>query len=280
MPDTTAYYRVAEIIRELEGDSAAQHFLDTHDSDKVVLIEDTIKITGEVERFVNGISVGRSNNQVQAGLGQIFARGLRIGYCDMISAMTILLNVSPNPTQNMTAPVRTAGGRGATDYVTVQSTWTNILADIQVLNTKLFASSRNIALQTSTFIVPVGDTYQCNWSIYVGGTYSNDQRYSMAQSISPEVGYGGTMYKLAYGKFTNGAGFVTSGIKKYTGGDGNALTLLCECDYIHSGANDTITRFDVLNSNMDVVTSKTGLAIPVVAGDIVNAFHYVVFPTL
>lgn len=279
VPDTTAYYRVAEIIRELEGDSAAQHFLDTHDSDKVVLIEDTIELSGIVELSSSGKTF-KSKNQIASGLGQNFAYALRYGFCQPISQMLIAVSGGwPPVIVNMSIPVRTAGGRGTTNYVTVQSSRT--MSDYtNVYGEKLYSSVKQYALQSDSFVVTLGDTLTINWSIYVGGTYSNDQKYSMAQGISPEIGYGGTIYKLLYGKFTTGSGFVTNGVKQYTGGDGNLLSLLCEWDYVHTGANDTITRFDVLNSNSDIVTSQTGLAIPVTAGDIVNAFHYVVFPTL
>lgn len=277
--DSTDYRRLIEVFTEIEGEAFAEEWARTHDPGSVVLVEDTVILSGKTEILINDKLVAVDSNAVLAGLGQIMAYALRTGNCSIISAMQVRIWTHPNLWTNMSAPVRTSGGRGTQTWVTVQSSLTNDGILLWVFHAaRMLAGAKQITYQLGDDSqIPPGDILTINWTIEIGGTYSNTQRYQMAKGISPEAGYGGTIYKLWYGKFVHTGGFVSNPPKKYTGGDMNVSYLLIEWGYTHSGATQTLTAFQVLNSNGDLVASKTGLAIELTAGKKINGFHLVTF---
>lgn len=275
--DSTDYNRLIEVFTEIEGEAFAEEWARTHDPGSVVLVEDTVLLSGKTEIRINGELVAIDSNAVKEGLGQIMAYALRYGNCQIITAMQV--KIKTDAWVNMSAPVRTAGGRGASPSVTVQSSLTNTGSySVLFIAARLFAGIRQIAYQLGDqSLISPGDTLTINWTVAIGGTYSNTQRYQMAKGISPEAGYGGTIHNLFYGKFIHTGGFVSNPCKKWTGGDMNTMYLLGEWGYTHAGDPQTLTAFEVLNSNGDKAASKTGLAIELTEGKKINGFHLVTF---
>lgn len=278
--DSTDYKRLIEVFTELEGEAFADEWAREHDPGSVILIEDTVYLSGVTEILKNGEPICVIPNSISSGLGQIMAYALRTGNCQTISAMQANISNLGFPSWfNMSAPARTAGGRGSNPYVTVQSSWTSTLINsVQFIAAKLLGGVKELAYQVGdNDTISPGDTLTINWTVNVGGTYASAQCNQMAKGISPEPGYGGTMYELFYGKFVNSGGFVSNPPKQYTGGDMDVNYLLIEWGYTHSGATQILTAFQVLNSNSDLVAQKSGLGIELTDGKKINGFHLVTF---
>ena len=283
--DSTAYLRVAEILREMDGDKAANEFLATADPRLIFLIEDSIKIQGSVEMLINGQTIYEGPNTMLVGMGSNFAQALRSSICGVVSGMTAEMFIPPSSWVEMplSVPARTAGGQGATDDLTVQSTYTAV-GSTRYFSGKfwLYVGVKQIATQIDTpFNLPAGDVLTVNWTIKVPVAqcpYENAIRFDMAKGINPEAAQGGSIYNLNQGQFVFDAG--NSGLLpvfQYTGGDGTTQSLLLEVRYVHSGADRVCKEFEVYNSNDDLATEKTGYGIGISADDILRGFHRVIF---
>lgn len=284
--DSTAYFRVAEILRDLKGEQAADEFLATAKPEHVFLIEDTVGIQGHVQILINDSLIFEGPNQMLAGMGQNFAKAMWTGVCGVVSAMTADLYV-PEPlnrivTENMSAPARTAGGRGATDDLTVQSTWTNTLGSSTWLySNTLYVGTKSIAYQDGGQTeIPNGDVLTVNWLLDIPKSlcaYENAIRFNMAQGINPEPAWGGAMHTLTQARWVFAVG--NSGLLPaydHTGGDGTTQELFIEYRYVSDGAHE-VNEFEVYNSNGDLACEHTGYGIEIVANDIMHGFHHVTF---
>ena len=274
--DTLAYEELMETIRQLEGDSAAQVFAETRSPQTVVLTEFNGLLSGQVAVNIGG-QTSRRHNIAYARLGKILAQGLRSGFTTIIDGMQAQLAGLPDGLHkvNMSVPQRTAGGRGSSSFVTVQSSWTNtgIGATMQLYDLSLFSFNEVIAYQRGgDRQVPDNDTLQVNWTINIGGNYSATQLAQMAKALSPESGYGGSMYPINGCKFVTSSGFVVSPPVRWWGGDGSTQEVLVEFSYTHSGSSATLTKLQILNSNGDVI-HEVDVNIALNSGSIVHAYH-------
>lgn len=278
--DSTAYLRVGEILRDLKGDEAADEFLATAKPEHVFLIEDTVEVQGHVQILINDSLIFEGPNQMLAGMGQNYAKAFWTGTCGVVSAMTATIYFPGiPPLVNMSAPARTAGGRGATDDLTVQSTWTNTLGvTVPLVSNTLYVGPKSIAYQRGGDIpISNGDVLTVNWLIdipHIVCAYEDAIRFNMGQGINPEAAFGGAMYPLTQAQWVFAVG--NSGLLPaydHTGGDGTTQELLIEYRYVSDGAH-TVNEFEVYNSNGDLACQHIGYGIPVVANDEMRGFHH------
>jgi len=286
--DSTDYLRVAEIYREMGYEQEAEEFLATADPRLIFLIEDTVELTGFTQVLINDSLIFEDSNETLAGLGQNYAYALRPdhGDCGVVSGMTARLAnfMGEQFTVTMSAPARTAGGRGANDFLTVQSTWTNTFGSAVYLDhNNLYIGTKRIAYQSGGWTqIPAGDTLQVTWTVSISSVtcpYTVAERNNMAQGINPEAAWGGSVYTLNQAQWVFAVG--NSGLLPpvtYWGGDGSVLDLLIEFRYISDGAH-TVNEFEIYNSNSVLATEQTGYNIPIVANDIMRGYHKVTFKT-
>ncbi len=284
--DSTAYLEVADAIRDIRGDSAADEFLATADPALVFFIDDTVEITGSTDIKLNGESLyqGPIPNQALEGMGQTLAYALRYGTCGQISGMTATFYALSQPPQDfaMSTPVRTAGGRGANDYVTVQSTYT-VAGDNAFLSAnKLYIQNKVIAWQDgNNTLVPLGDTLQVDWTINCSVglcPYQTAIRNDLMQGINPEAAWGGSVYALNLGQWVFDVG--NSGMMPrfaVEGGTGSVSYLFLEFRYTHSGATRIVQEFEVYNSNSNLASERTGMGISLADGKTMRGYHRVTF---
>ena len=274
--DSTAYWRVGEILRDLKGDQAADEFLATAKPEHVFLIEDTVGIQGRVQILINDSLIFEGPNQMLAGMGQNFTKAMWTGVCGVVSGMTATIYFPGiPPLVNMSAPARTAGGQGAT-------TWTNTLGvTVPLVSNTLYVGPKKIAYQSGGDTpIPNGDTLTVNWLQDIPQNlcaYENAIRFNMAQGINPEPAWGGTMYPLTQAQWVFAVG--NSGLLPaydHTGGDGTTQELFIEYRYVSDGAH-VVNEFEVCNSNNDLAHEHTGYGISIVANDIMHGFHHVTF---
>lgn len=248
---------------------------------KILLVERVIKVKGEVEILIDGRRQWIRPNGMLKGMGEIYAYASRTGTCNQISGMGgvhgaggILFSV----------PVRTAGGQGATDDLTVQSTWTNTSGGAITLVkfwvwTPGFGGSGRLDLATidDSVTVPDAAMLAVNWTIQIPSTtchFEDAQRYDMAEGISPEALHGGALYKYTHVKFVWAAG--DSGLQVVTdseGGTGYDQKLATTGQYLHAGADVIVTEAEVYNSNGDLVDEIVGLAEPLANAETMQVIY-------
>jgi|GEM_PF-6289703 len=264
--DTLAYEELMETIRQLEGDSAAQVFAETK-------VEEILIDTVRVE--LSGVENGNPNT-VQLALAQLLCYGLRHGMTGSISGMTaevFIIITTPKDYLNMSPPQRTAGGRGSFPYITVNSTKTFTEGNSGTWRgTYLYSGISKICSQVHSNQIADGDTLNVNWTINIGGNYYVTQRSQLAKVLSPESGYGGSMYPVGKCKVKLSSGDVLLAPYAMYGGSGNDTVLVVEYRYTHSGSSATINSFEIQNSNGDVIHVSNDNK-PVSDGSIVKIFH-------
>lgn len=236
----------------------------------VIEVERQIRIAGQVEFKIDGMTLKRRNTML-AGMGHVYAYASRTGTCKKINGMR-MHQVGGLGWVWLSTPVRTAGGQGGNDFVTVQSTWTNttgvpITFDQFWLTCEAFspfATYLNLAtVDNDSVTVPDAATLTINWTIQIPSTtcgFSAAQRNDMAQGISPQAGHGGALFNYTHVKFVWAAG--DSGLQAvtgYTGGTGFSQVLATEGEYTHAAAAVTVTEAEIYNSNGDLVEEITTL---------------------
>lgn len=251
---------------------------------RVIVVERQIRIAGQVEFQVNGKTVKRRNTML-AGMGQNFAYASRTGTCKMINSMR-MHKVGGSGWVWLSTPVRTAGGQGGNDYVTVQSTWTNttgapVTFDQFWMTCEPFSPMPIILdiamVDNDSVTVPDAATLTINWKIQIPSTtcgFSAAQRNDMAQGISPQVGHGGALYNFTHVKFVWAAG--DSGLQVvtgYTGGTGYDQVLATSGEYLHAAAAVIVTEAEIYNSNGDLVEEITTLAEDLDNGETIQVIY-------
>ena len=265
------YQTVRELIAKLDGEEAAQAFADNTNLEDVLL--DTVSV------LLSGKENG-ADNEVQPALGKLLCYGLRHGTTGNINGMSSqVLAGTYLKTLNMSAPQRTAGGRGSSPYVTVNST-ASVTTEYEgtwVL-VYLYSGADNICVSPDIAdFIANGDTLNVNWTVSIGGGYALTQRAQMAKALSPESGYGTTMYAIGKCKVKVASGDVQISPYAVYGGSGNDSQLLVEYRYVHSGASSTISSFEILNTNGDLIHLKGNVSKTVSNGKVIKIYHAVDF---
>lgn len=231
----------------------------------------TIKARGRVEIAVDGKVVKRLSNDMLAGLGYIWADALSTGTCKMITNMFAHQQGGWGRIEFST-PTTTAGGTGAEDDITVQSTWTNatgssVTLDKFWLSAEPFDTSADyldIAIvDNDTITVPNSSTVTINWTIEVPSAtcqFEADQRYELVKGINPDGA--GTIYKISKGRFvwSGGDSGLTARQEPPVGGGGYTQSLIIDVRYTHSGATVTVTEAEFYNAHDTLVQERTSLS--------------------
>ena len=254
-------------------------------------IECTSKLwtEGSFEVLIDGEVRRSGKNLMLAGMGRIFARTLRDGQCKEIEAIKALKSGDYGRT-NFSTPSVTAGGVGATDYITVQSTYTNSGAGaITFVTFWLVAGSwdeqpgaqQDIALVSNDSVtLNAGSTLTINWTQRLSSSassFSNAQRYSMIAGLHPTLG--GTTYYLSQGRF-GWAGPTWTALQAthdITGGTGFEQEITVDTRYTHAAAGVTVTDFEAYNDNGDLVEAFSGYSENLANGETIRALHTTTF---
>jgi len=233
---------------------------------KLIVVEREVRlqVIGEVEFQVDGKTVGRRPvyNDMLEGMGFVYAYACRTGTCKMINGM---LTCSSSACWWLSTPARTAGGQGANEFITVQSTWTNnsgagVTCTLFQLSAESFDTSGYlyIAEVTDSVSVPNLSTLTVNWTIRIESTrcsFSALHRNDMAQGINPQgAPHGGTLYNFSHVQFVWAAG--NSGLQavaSYEGGTGYDQKLVTIGNYLHAAAAVVVLECEIYNSNGDLV---------------------------
>jgi len=236
---------------------------------------------GSVEILVDGKRVWEGPNAMLAGMGCVFADALITGTSKKISNMYAHREGGAGRTAFST-PVRTEGGHGTEDHLIVQSAYTNISGSSETfdqfwLSVEPFDQSADYldiaTVDNDKITVPNTGVLTINWKIQIpSGTcpFEAAQRYQLAKGISPEAGFGGTIYAITQGKFVWAAG--DSGLQARhdaTGGGGYSQKSVIDVRYTHGAAAVTVIELEFYNSNAvaDLVQERTGVSFDLANGE-------------